>query len=92
MSDEPIKDALEDMGVYVERREAGVVPQLLGSAAGSIVGQILAGVVRLGPVGRIVGMLGGAIVGQLAVTHRIRYEPSRGDSGPESPAKHSDRR
>jgi len=90
---EPLEEKLEEYGVYVEQREVGKFTELAASMIGSIAGHALARAARLGPVGAIVCVLGGSIVGHIAVTTRVRYEPvPRRPARPESPAKFSDRR
>lgn len=80
--------------VYVEPRESSQLTQLVASSVGSVVGQAAAKAARLGPIGALVGMIGGAVAGHWLSTHHVRLgEPrSRRDRRPESPAAYSDRR
>jgi hypothetical protein len=76
--------------VYVEPRESAAVTQLVASGIGSYVGRACANAARLGPIGALVGAIGGAVAGHFLVTHRLRL--GKGKRSPTPQAKYSDRR
>ncbi|MGE0709186.1 MAG: hypothetical protein AB7N76_19720 [Planctomycetota bacterium] len=78
--------------VYVEPREASAVHQIVASGLGSVLGRAAANAARLGPLGALVGMIGGACAGHFLVTHRFSLGGPRRRNDPESPARYSDRR
>ena len=91
--DDPLKDGLKKLGVHVERREATVLQQMLGSGLGGIIGQGIGLAVGASWLGRGLISLAGSIAGHMVVTHRVVYEPKTGgDPAPESPMGWSDRR
>lgn len=76
-----LREALERRGVRVERREVGVVPQMVASGLGGIAGSALAHAAGAGWFGRALASLGGSIVGHLAATHRVRMARPREAAG-----------
>jgi len=88
----PVRDALRRAGIHVEKRDAAQLTRLCASAAGSAAAQLLAHAYRLGPIGTAAALLGGAVLGDVAATHRVYYEPPAEEDGPPSPAAWSDRR
>jgi hypothetical protein len=93
---DPLEEALEKVGVHLEKRDVSPITQMIASGLGSIAGSVVAGhFFHLGTIGKALASLGGAVAGHLAVTYRVQLEKPR-DQGeadrPESPMVVSDRR
>lgn len=74
MAGDPISDGLRKVGLEVEPREASAVEQMVASGVGGIAGSALGAMAGLGWIGRSVASLGGAVLGHLVVTHRIKRD------------------
>lgn len=90
--DDPIEDGLKRIGLHVERREASQLEQMVASGLGGIAGSAFAAVVGAGWLGKALASLGGSVIGHIAVTHRVTYEPLQRPEAPEGPMRWSDRR
>jgi hypothetical protein len=92
---DPLEEALEKIGVHLERKDVNPVTQMIASGVGSIAGTIAGSLLRFGTIGRAVTSLAGAVIGHVAVTYRISIEKPKADgevSTPPSPMAVSDRR
>jgi hypothetical protein len=89
----PVQELLQPLGLAVEPREVGPIPHIIATGVGSLLGYSLMASARLGFIGCAVGSIGGAVLGHVAVTHRIVCAPRRERADrPESPMAVSDRR
>ncbi|HZU99389.1 MAG TPA: hypothetical protein VFF73_21960 [Planctomycetota bacterium] len=93
---DPLEEALEKVGVHLEKRDVSPVTQMIAGGLGSIAGSFLGGrFLHLGTIGKALASLGGAVVGHVAVTYRVHFEPRKyvaSPPPPESPMAVSDRR
>jgi hypothetical protein len=103
MRKDPLEEALEKIGVKLERKDVTPVTQMIASGVGGIAGQVAGSAMRLGGIGTAILGLLGAVVGHVAVTYRIQLEKpaaprtegqdaGHGPPATESPMPYSDRR
>lgn len=71
---DPITDGLNKAGIPVEPREASAVEQMVASGVGGIAGSALAAMAGFGWLGKAVASLGGAVLGHVVVTHRLKCD------------------
>lgn len=80
---DPLEEALEKVGVRLEKKDVSPITQMIASGVGSIAGHVVGGsLLHLGTIGKAVTSLAGAVVGHVAVTYRVRFEkPKAEDEG-----------
>ena len=98
MRKDPLEEALEKIGVRLEKKDVSPVTQMLASGVGGIGGQVAGAALNLGTIGKAVLGLVGAVAGHVAVTYRVRFEKPKSAADeeqidkPETPMAFSDRR
>lgn len=74
MKKDPLEEALEKVGVHLERKDVTPLTQMIASGLGSIAGHVGGSLMGLGTIGKAVSSLAGAVIGHVAVTYRIHLE------------------
>ncbi len=97
MRKDPLEEALEKIGVKLERKDVNPMTQMIASGVGGIAGQVGGSALNLGTIGKALLGLAGAVAGHVAVTYRIRFESPKAKDDeqidkPETPMAFSDRR
>ena len=92
---DPLEEALEKVGVHLEKKDVNPVTQMIASGLGGLAGNVGGSMLKLGIIGKGVLALAGAVVGHVAVTYRIHLERPKDQDGmangpePESPMPYS---
>jgi hypothetical protein len=92
---DPLEEALEKVGVHLEKKDVNPVTQMIASGLGGLAGNIGGSMLKLGFIGKGILGLAGAVIGHVAVTYRIHLERPKDEgemAAPESPMPYSDRR
>jgi hypothetical protein len=74
---DPLEEALEKVGIHLEKKEVSPITQMLAGGVGGILGSVAGGMLGLGWIGKAFTALGGSIVGHVGVSYRFHYQPPR---------------
>jgi hypothetical protein len=90
---DPLEEALEKVGIHLEKKpDVSPITQMLSSGLGGIAGSVVGGLAGLGPIGKAVSGLAGAVLGHVFSTYHVRLVPPKSEGETESPMAWSDRR
>jgi hypothetical protein len=83
MRKDPLEEALEKVGVRLEKKDVSPLTQMIAGGLGGIAGSVGGSLLGLGTIGKAIASLAGAVTGHVAVTYRVRLEKRGSTDAPD---------